>query len=207
MNIGLEKIVSLLVSLSFVVALISCETIEEQYEERPGATVGAGVGAAVGAIAGSQIGDSTTSTVIGGLLGALAGAAIGHYAYDKNRERDETAEAIGYDPSQGIVLDVQNVTATPETVSPGETVNLRATYAVVAPDPNQTVQVREVRKIYHNGQLVGSPEVTVARTGGTYTATVPLTLPSTAAQGVYTVETVVESGTVQDTGQSTFTVG
>ncbi len=194
-------------ALLVAIAFAGCETMQKTYEDRPGATVGAGVGAATGAAAGAVFGDSAGATVVGGLLGALVGGTVGHYAYDKQQDREETARAIDYSPEQGTVVNVRNVSTSPDTISPGGTVQLQATYAVVPPPAEQSVEVREVRQIWHNGQLVGSPEVTVQRSGGTYTSTVPLQLPGNAEVGVYTVRTTVETNGNRDTGETTFRVG
>ncbi len=207
MQIRKRKTFLLATVLWVAIAFAGCETIQETYEDRPGATVGAGVGAATGAAAGAVFGDSAGATVVGGLLGALVGGAVGHYAYDKQQDRDETAQAIDYRPEQGTVVNVRAVSTSPDTVSPGGTVQLQTTYAVVPPPAEQSVEVREVRQILHNGQVVGSPEVTVQRSGGTYTSTVPLQLPAGAEEGVYTVRTTVETNGVRDTGETTFRVG
>ena len=76
-----------------------CATLEEH----KGATIGAGVGATAGTIAGAVWGNSTGTTVLSGLAGALVGGAIGHYFYDRDRGREETASAHSYKPSQGAV--------------------------------------------------------------------------------------------------------
>jgi len=54
--------------------------------------------------------------------------------------------------------------------------------------------------------MVGKPEVRVEHSDGTYTSTVPLRLPSSAAKGTYRVKTVVESQVAKDTRETTFTV-
>ncbi len=73
-----------------------------------GRIVGAGAGAATGAAIGAAMGKSAKSIVIGGLLGALAGGAIGHYAYDKAGDRQQTAKSFNFHPSQGSLNSVKN---------------------------------------------------------------------------------------------------
>ena len=167
MQIRKKKTFLLITSLLVAFAFLGCETIQETYEDRPGATVGAGVGAATGTAAGAVLGDSAGATVVGGLLGALVGGAVGHYFYDKEKDRDETARDINYSPDQGTVVNVQNVSTSPAAVNPGESVELQTTYAIVPPSTGKSVEVREVRKIWHRGKLVGTPKVTVQRSGGT----------------------------------------
>jgi hypothetical protein len=48
--------------------------------------------------------------------------------------------------------------------------------------------------------------VTVARTDGTYTSTIPLRLPPDAASGSYQVTETVESSFGRDSRQTSFTV-
>ncbi len=187
----------------FLFALWSCASIPEQHK---GAATGAGVGAAGGAVTGGLLG-GTRGAVVGGLLGALAGGAVGHYAYDQKRDASQTAQAYNYQPSSGTVLKIENASANPGTVQPGQPVNLQMTYAVMTPSPNQQINVTETRKIMMGDQVVGQPQVNVARAAGTYTSNVPLTLPSSAQKGTYTVVSTVQAGGVTDTRQSTFNVG
>ncbi len=57
---------------------------------------------------------------------------------------------------------------------------LGATYALLSPSPDSDIPTTEIREIRHEGELVGKPEVTVTRKGGTYVTKVPLLLPSNA---------------------------
>jgi len=187
-----------------ILPLSGCESIPEEHR---GAAVGAGVGAATGTVGGAVLGKDTGSAVIGGLLGALVGGAIGHYAYDKDKERDETAQRYGYTPAKGKVIRVERAAVEPAVARPGETVNLNMTYAVLNPTPGATTEVTEVRTITaQNGELVGSPEVRVARTDGTYTSTIPITLPPSTAPGVYRITSKVTAPAGSDSAESTLTV-
>jgi hypothetical protein len=198
-----KRILSVFLMIAFVAVLSGCET----FREHKGASVGAGAGAATGAAAGAIFGKTTGAAVVGGLLGALAGGALGHYAYDKPRERDETARAHDYQASQGPVVRIESVSALPEKVRPGAQVDLKTTYALLTPSPSAEKTVVETREITHNGQVVGRPEVRVGRTDGTYTSSVPLHLPDNAAAGTYQVRVTVESEGVKDTKTTQFTVG
>jgi hypothetical protein len=59
----------------------------------------------------------------------------------------------------------------------------------------------------YGSELVGRPEVPVARKGGTSTSTVPLILPADSKKGTYTVLTSVEMANSKDSGETTFTSG
>lgn len=197
----MRKLIAVLIAMTFVVA-VSCASIPEEHK---GAATGAGVGAAGGAIAGAALGHSAGSVVLGGLVGGLLGGAVGHYGYDQRRTQQETASAYNYNPSQGNMLKIENATAAPQSVNPGGTVNLGMTYAVLSPQGQQQ-NVTETREIKFGNDVVGRPQVTVQRAGGTYTSNVPLTLPQNAQKGTYTVTTTVQAGNATDSRQTTFNV-
>jgi hypothetical protein len=147
----------------------------------------------------------TKGAIIGGLAGALVGGLIGHYAYDQKKTKEETAQKYAYQSSMGTVLRIEGVTAMPGTAKPGEKVDLNATYAVLAPTDTD-ITITETREIRMGGELVGKPEVNVARRGGTYSSTVPLFLPSDAKPGTYTVVTTVQAQNAKDSKETSFTV-
>jgi len=197
-----HKAIALLTASVFLV-VTSCATIPE---EQKGAATGAGVGAATGAVLGAVIGRDVSGAVIGGLLGALVGGVIGHYYSDQKKTRNETASQYGYRSTQGNMLRLEEASVVPQTVSPGGTVEMKMTYAVLTPAETTEVRVIEKREIRHNGELVGNPEVTVTHKGGTYTSSIPLTLPADAKKGLYVVTNTVQSGTLSEQLQSAFTV-
>lgn len=197
-----HKVIALVTASVFLV-VTSCASVPEEHK---GAATGAGVGAATGAVLGAVVGRDVSSAVIGGLLGALVGGAIGHYYSDQKKTRSETAGQYGYRSAQGNMLRLEEASVVPQTVSPGGTVEMKMTYAVLTPAETTEASVIEKREIRHNGELVGNPEVTVARKGGTYTASIPLTLPADAKKGLYVVTNTVRSGTLSEQLQSAFTV-
>lgn len=198
-NIALILIISMLNMTVF----LGCSTIPEEHE---GAAVGAGVGAAAGTLAGVIWGDSTGSAILGGLVGALVGGAIGHYAYDRKRNREETARTYNYQESQGAVLTIEEAAVSPQKVRAGDTVDIKMTYAVLNPSSKTETKITEIREITYNGELVGRPEVRQFRSDGTFTSTVPLHLPASAKTGQYKVMVTVESENARDTREITFSV-
>jgi hypothetical protein len=191
--------ITILVLAVFTTSILGCGTVPEEHK-------GAAVGAGAGALAGVLLGGSTGGRVVGGLIGALVGGAIGHYAYDKQKTRDETAKAYNYQPSQGTQVIIENAQVSPQAIRGGEDVNLGTTYAVLTPSEGSQVDVTEIRRITHNGELVGNPQVTVARTGGTYTSSVPLRLPQDAKKGTYVVTTTIETAAAKDSRETRFSV-
>ena len=110
-----NRVIALLTGIAFLV-VTGCATIPEEHK---GAATGAGVGAATGAVLGAVVGGSTKSAVIGGLLGALVGGAVGHYYYDQNKTRTETANHYGYRSTQGPMIRIEGASVEPQTVAPG----------------------------------------------------------------------------------------
>jgi hypothetical protein len=197
------KIFSVVVGFIMISLLASCQTI---MTEHPGAAVGAGAGATTGAVAGDLIGKGVGAVILGGLLGGLGGGLIGNYAYDVPRNREQTVSEYNYNSSQGTILRIENASALPHIVRPGEVVDLRMTYAVLTPVSYEEINLTEIREIEHNGQLVGNPEIREERTGGTYSTTVPLRLPPDARRGEYKVRYIVESRNASDTMVAYFRV-
>ncbi|MBN1546873.1 MAG: hypothetical protein JW902_09455 [Syntrophaceae bacterium] len=194
----------------FLLTLSGCAT-GDQYEQHKGAAVsgatGAAVGSVIGGIIGHQSGETTKGAVIGALIGGLAGAAIGHYAYDRVRTEEAAQQQYGYDYNQAqtSLVRVENALVSPNVVTAGATVNLMATYTVLA-QPGVTMSIVETREIRTNGELIGRPQVTVQRQGGTYTSQIPVTLASDAKAGKYTVLTTIQVGTNTDARETSFTV-
>ena len=171
-------------------------------EENKGATIGAGLGAITGVL----LEGDTEGMIVGGLIGALVGGAIGHYAYDQNRTREKTVRTYNYQPSQESMMMIENASVSPEVARPGDTMEIKITYAVLNPSPEMATSLKEIREITHNGKLVGKPEVAVSRTSGTYTSSIPIRLPENSARCIYNVSAIVQSQNAKDERQLTFSV-
>jgi uncharacterized protein YcfJ len=202
-TMGRKFIINGVLILFFMSLLSSCATIPEEHK---GATTGAGIGAATGAVAGAILGKDTQSAVLGALAGALVGGAIGHYAYDQKKSREETQQTYNYKSDYGTVLTLEEVSSVPKSVYPGQTVELKMTYAILNPSPDVQTSITETRMITHNGNMVGNPEVRVTRADGTYASSIPLHLPADAARGTYVVKSEIRSDNAKDSREFTFTV-
>jgi len=199
------KIISIVTILSFIFGILGCATVPEEHK---GAATGAAVGGATGAIAGGLLahsGAKTETAILGGLAGALVGGLIGHYAYDAKKTKEETAQKYNYQSSMGTMVRLEEVSAMPNTVKPGDKVELKATYAVLEA-ADKDINITETREIKMGTELIGKPEVNVVRRGGTYSSTVPLFLPSNAKPGTYSVTTTVQTPTAKDSKETFFTL-
>jgi len=189
----MRKVLCLGLALSFLAAVLSgCAESGQTVRDNRRTAIGAGAGAVGGAIVGGLIGGKR-GAVVGGLLGALAGGVVGHYYDEQEKTLAETSRDYGYTAHQGTRLRIEAVRVNPAALSPGETININVTYAVLVPTADQQVLVRESREILVNGTVVGRTSIDVSREGGTWKSTVPITLPANAALGNYRVIASVET--------------
>jgi len=200
-----KKIISLVTIAIFGLVIMGCGTVQEHKGAATGAGVGAATGAAAGAVLGKK-GSKVETAIIGGLVGALVGGAIGHYAYDKKKTQQETAQKYDYKSAEGTMVRIEDVSTLPGSVKAGDKVEFGVTYALLSPSADADIRVTEMREIRYGEDLVGRPEVTVTHKGGTYSTTVPLFLPKDAKTGTYRVLTTIQAPNAQDSRETTFIV-
>jgi hypothetical protein len=197
----------------FTVTLAGCVTESGYYSPERSTGAGALGGAATGAALGSIIGAATGSPATGAWVGAAAGGLIGGvggylYAQHRNSEiasAQSAAQSYNYQ-GQGNVVSVDNATASPSSVRPGQQVNLGMNYTILTPS-NSPVALTLQREVRYNGQLVGQPyQTTVTNANGSYSDTVGYSLPSNATPGNYTVTNRVTSPYGTSQRDSYFTV-
>lgn len=184
-------------------SLGGCAQTGETVRRNPNTAIGAGAGVVGGAVVGGILGGKR-GAVIGGLLGGLAGGAVGHYFDEQARDRVRTNREYAYSPSQGTRLQIESLRIDPAALAPGDTVHINLTYAVLTPNADDQILVRETRKILRNDQVVGETSIDISREGGTWRSTVPVTLPVNAATGNYRVTATVESRGVGKEVEETF---
>jgi outer membrane lipoprotein SlyB len=201
----LRRRASVLVLVGSMAFLNGCESIERAIKNNPKTAVGAGAGGAGGALIGG-LASGGTGALVGGLAGVLAGGVIGHLLDRQERPRAATAEALAYTEEKGNVVRIEEVSLNPQSIRPGETVNVNVQYAIVSRGGTEPMRVREIRHIYYQGELVGNPVVDVQRQDGTYWSTLPIKLPESAAPGRYEVVIGVEMNGTLDRWESRFMV-
>jgi hypothetical protein len=185
--------------------LSGCEAIERAIKDNPTTAIGAGAGGAGGALIGG-LASGGTGALIGGLTGVLAGGVVGNLLDRQEQAREATAETVAYTEEKGNLIRIGEVSVSPQSIRPGDTVNVSVQYAVVTPGGAERVRVREIRHIYYQGDLVGNPVVEVERPEGTYRSTLPIMLPESAAPGHYEVVVGVEMNGALDRWESRFVV-
>lgn len=197
MRIG--RPLALLAALALL--LPGCEFLKEHKK----AAMGAGLGAAAGAAVGYAI-DKKDGALVGLFLGALAGGAIGEYLHRREKSAEQTNREHAYKPAEGVRVELVGAGTDPSTIAPGGQLTLEATYALMAPNPAQELQVTETRLLTLNDVKVAETTANIARAPGTYTSKVPITLPPTAARGNYRyIVTVAAAGQASQL-DSTFAV-
>jgi hypothetical protein len=197
----------------FAVSLAGCVTESGYYDPArsagAGALGGAATGAAIGPIIGAATGNAATGAWVGaaagGVLGGVGGAIYAEHRNSEMRSSQAAAQAYNYQ-GQGNVVSVDNVMASPSTVSPGQQVILGANYTILTPE-NVPVSATLVREIRYQGSLVGSPyQTTVTNSNGSYQDNVTYSLPNNATPGVYTVVTRLMSSYGTSQREASFSV-
>ena len=201
-----RKIISIIVIMTFLTGVFGCASIPQEHK---GAATGAGIGAATGVVAGALLASSGAKTgmvILGGLIGALAGGLIGHYGYDKKKSKEQTTEKYNYNPSKGMMVRIEDASVYPVSAKPGDKIELRMTYAVLGAPDGAELQITENREISFKDELYGNPEVKMFREDGTYSSSIPITLPSDAKRGKYKVIMTVKAPNASDSKETTFSV-
>ncbi len=208
-----RKWLAMAIVVLFAVSLAGCATESGYYDPArsagAGALGGAATGAALGAIIGAATGNAATGAWVGaaagGVLGGVGGALYAEHRNSEIRSSQAAAQAYNYQ-GQGNVVSVDNVMASPSTVSPGQQVMLGADYTILTPE-NVPVSATLVREIRYQGSLVGSPyQTTVTNSNGSYQDNVTYSLPNNATPGVYTVVTRLMSSYGTSQREASFTV-
>jgi hypothetical protein len=201
----LRMIAGLILLVGGMPLLYSCETLERAIKSNPQTATGHGAGGTAGAPVDS-LADDGAGAAIGGLTGMLAGGAIGNLRDRQQRTRAATAETVAYSEEMGNVVRIEEVSLSPQAIRPGETVNINVQYAIITRSGTEPNRVREIRRIYHQGDLVGNPVVEVQRLDGTYWSTLPIKMPRTATPGRYDVVVGVEMNGTLDRWEAHFTI-
>lgn len=210
----IRKILTTTLVLLFMTSLFGCATERGYYDPgrstAAGALGGAAAGAAIGSIIGAATGSPATGAWVGGATGAIAGGLGGYlYSAHQNRlayDRNTAARSYSYQPSQGNLVNIDRVTVSPSSVSPGQRVNMQMTYTLLSPT-NVPTSVSISREITKDGATIAQPYQTqVSNVNGTYSDQVGYTVPRNATPGTYTVTSRITSSYGSDMETSYFTV-
>jgi len=175
---------------------------------------------ALGAIGGSLLGallSSDKDRGKGAVIGAAAGGALAFniawgkclkYYSNTNSfpvaDAQQTAATVGYTPSRGNEVRIQNFTVTPDHITAGNSFNLRGSYYVMSPNGQTDVKVVETRTVhYFNPQdntwkELGSEDTPITAALGTRRSEGTTSMPKEVAEGRYRVTFKVRALDKQD---------
>jgi len=187
--------------------LTGCASERHAQYTATGAGIGAVTGGILGGVLGSMSGRTAEGVVIGSILGGAMGASVGSAEYHQQRSYEAAASEYSYDRERARrdLVRIEEADVSPRIARPGEEVSISVTYTMLTRWKSGT-QVHEVREIRREGELVGRPEVTVNRDGGTWTSTIPVRLPESAEPGTYVVTNIIETEDAGDVRETTFRV-
>lgn len=171
------------------------EWLTIQNSARKKVIIGATILAVALAATGSNSREIIERALAGFAVGVVAGLVISKHHQKVWAARELAVRRAGYDPSQGYVARVEEVTFTPSQPKPGATTTLYVRYLVIGPDPNEKIKVTMFRGLKYGDDYVfgcGPNAFEVPKGGGVVEATMDLTLPKAAPEGTYSVEALVE---------------
>jgi hypothetical protein len=173
------------------------------------------LGATLGAIGGGLATGLATGNVGYGIAGAVGGAALAWGAVklvqhntQQVRSPEEDRKIYGFTPAiNSAKVQLNKGNASPNSVSPGQTVNVVSDYSLALPSSENMATVQETYALKKDGKLLfeSSPQ-SAQRTAGGYAVNASIPIPSNATPGTYVVESKVQAGTSYDVNQAVFVV-
>ncbi|MCX8026934.1 MAG: hypothetical protein N3A62_03620 [Thermodesulfovibrionales bacterium] len=181
-------------------------------------------GAVGGALVGALLG-GRGSRGVGAAIGAMAGGALafalayGHCMslYSDLRSypvagAQETAQRIGYNPSQGKVLKIDDFYLNPDGVSPGGKVQMGGSYYVMAPEGTKEMKIKETRILElfdtsnNEWKQLGAVDNEIVSAIGTRKAEGFFDMPTEMAEGSYRITLRVSGEGLEDSQTRNLTV-
>lgn len=173
---------------------------------------GAGIGAIIGGAAGYIIAGEK-----GALVGAGAGALVGGgagYALAKKEERQRASEQQikaeaeqAQAPITEPILDIQQLTATPKEVAPGNELQIAIDLRAVSGTDTQIVPPTVNVSLLRDGKVLREQEITADNTGD-ITLIAAFNIPKNAQPGTYTIQAkpIAQAGVTAPLAEATFDV-
>ena len=178
-------------------------------------------GAAAGALAGALIGGDWKAAGIGALVGGgfgflvAWGYCLSLYSTLQSTPvagYQQTAQQVGYNPSQGNVTKIQGFNVTPGSITPGKTVNLGGSYYVMAPQGSKEMKVTETRyvKFFDTSKNewtnLGAVDQEITAAPGLRKADGKFDIPKDVPEGKYRIGFKVASAGKEDVVERDLTV-
>jgi len=202
-----NRVMAFAAAMIIIVGAAGCASEREAQYTTTGAGIGAITGALLGAALGSLSGNAGEGAVVGSVFGGLAGASIGNNEYHMQRSEEAAEQYYAYNRQQAVrdLLRIEDASVNPAQANPGDEITMSATFTILTPSRSSQM-VHEVREVRYNGKLIGRPQFTTRREGGTWVSSMPIRLPMDAEPGTYTVTTIVETDNAGDARETDFKV-
>ncbi|MCJ7481429.1 MAG: hypothetical protein MUO31_00525, partial [Thermodesulfovibrionales bacterium] len=104
------------------------------------------------------------------------------------------------------LIRIEDVSVSPSVAKPGDKVEMKMTYAVLGVGSGKELEISETREIRYQGEMYGKPQVSVSRSDGTYSSSIPLTMPKDAQKGKYSVIMTVQGPALSDSRETSFQI-
>lgn len=172
------------------------------------------LGAAVGGVVGAGICLAVTrnpvACALAGVGGAIAGWGVGtvveNYARQQRSFEAERAE-FGYQPAQGTRIEMRKSQTSPETVAPGQSLEVITQYALLGPDAEKPIAITETLSVWRDGnEIVKGTAKVVERLPGGWEVSDRLKVPEKAPPGRYQVKQELSAGNAKSASLTPFVV-
>lgn len=210
-----QKTLRVLSTVMMPVMLVSCAALpppgtpltdQQRAEAQQSCVSQYVIGGAVGGALLGMLVSGKKDRAQGAALGAAAGGALAYsfawgkcLAYYSNvnsfpvADARQTATNVGYVPSRGNEVRIQNFTVTPAEIKAGGQLKLNGSYYVMSPDAQQQVKVIETRTVHFfdpedkTWKELGSETTPITVALGTRRAEGQTSMPNEVAEGRYRV--------------------
>lgn len=172
---------------------------------------GAGIGAAMAAGIAALAGGDTKTIIASAAGGAVAGwsiAKLTNYQSNKTRTVEKDNEVFGLtEPAATTLVKIRRGSSSPETVKPGDFVNIVTDYSIIAPESVESIDVEESWQLKKDGKELAAldPQFNKRSVGG-WATKAQILIPPEAENGTYVIEHKIQAGTSYDVDQSVFVV-
>lgn len=191
------------VAFTFAVVFTGCQTTGQS------SAAGAVVGGLLGGVIGNQSGHAAEGAAIGAVLGAGVGAIVGEVKKESRQVRtaSETKQQHeDWSPNQGLQLELEESTISPQRVRPGDEVVAHLRYvALGVPETGIAIHERQILET-PQGATVKLNEEELERTEGTWESDLTFLVAQKATPGKYTLKQSVAASGSQAMGQNEFDV-
>lgn len=173
-----------------------------------GAAIGAGAGLIHSRLTG---GDTAKEMAAGAVAGGLIGFAVTKFQDKRLADRNSIIQEANYDPAQGTVTGVANVSVSPSSVKAGDTITVTTTYWAIGAEPASTITLSRFAGIadadeFQKGFTIVPAPFKFEGGGGKYETTLEIKIPAGVPPGPYRVVWLLDGESGAKDGSDTFVI-